>query len=149
MSSNPTPYERVKALPPWLRKELNYLAFMNPSKDNPTFHHNIAVSGERILSELDKARNYLAHFSYEDWESGNDDRLRVGDRINLNHQRGHDGAETNVYGKIVCHPDNCVPVVLPDKEWGEEFICLQVAFMDGFTFTRLAQLKDTDKKGDE
>lgn len=45
-------YERVMALPAWLRKELTYLAFMDNSKQNPTFHHNIAVSGERILKRL-------------------------------------------------------------------------------------------------
>jgi hypothetical protein len=43
-------YERVKALPEWLRKELTYLAFMKPDiKTKDEFYHNIAVSGERIL----------------------------------------------------------------------------------------------------
>lgn len=52
--------ERIMAIPEWLRNELTYLAFMKPDKDSPTFHHNIAVSSERILSELDKARAELA-----------------------------------------------------------------------------------------
>ena len=51
MGKLPTPRERVMALPEWLRVELNYLAFMEPTKDN-SFLHNIAVSGEKILKQL-------------------------------------------------------------------------------------------------
>lgn len=47
------PYERVMALPEWLRKELSYLAFMSPDPVNKdVFYHNIAVSGERIMDMI-------------------------------------------------------------------------------------------------
>lgn len=46
-------YTRVMALPAQIRKELNYLAFMKPEQ-SPTFYHNIAVAGERLIKWSDK-----------------------------------------------------------------------------------------------
>lgn len=50
-------YDRVMALPEWLRKELTYLAFMHTDKYDVAFHHNIAVSGERILAHMKETPN--------------------------------------------------------------------------------------------
>lgn len=87
---------------------------------------------------------YLRYFSYVDWEVGENDRLNVGDRINCNHQRPHDGAEKNFEGKIVRHHINNLPVVLDENE---DYWELQSLMMDGWEFSRLAPTNQI-KKGE-
>lgn len=104
---------------------------------------------------ITRGEAYLSHFSYEDWGVGDDGVLRVGDYINLNHQRGYDGYEQNLEGKIVLHDTNKLPVVLynidpetEDEEESGDYGELQSFFMDGWTFSRIKSLPTplTDKK---
>lgn len=89
---------------------------------------------------------YLTYFGYEDWDIGDDDKLRVGDYINLNHQRAFDGYEQNIEGKIVLHNMNKLPVILynienVDGEESGDYGDLQTFFMDGWTFSRIKTLR--------
>lgn len=88
---------------------------------------------------------YLKHFHYDDWDMGDDDVLRLGDYINCNHQRPHDGYEQNFEGQLVAHHANGLPVVLynidPDEpENSGEYVDLQSLMMDCWTFTRIQKL---------
>lgn len=96
--------------------------------------------------------SYLAHFSYVDWETGDDDRLRLGDYINCNHQEPVNGYERNFEGQIVAHHVNGVPVVLCDVDLKEpdnsgHYEDLQSLMMNGWEFSRLAILKQAQGKG--
>ena len=108
-----------------------------------------ALQAERQKRE--EVVDYLSHFSYEDWDIGDDDKLRVGDCINLNHQRGHDGYEQNLEGKIVLHDTNKLPVLLyniepetEDEEESGDYGDLQSFFMNGWTFSRIKALTKTN-----
>lgn len=90
----------------------------------------------------DANAQYLSHFSYDDWEIGEDNVLRLGDYLNCNHQRPHDGYEQSIDGQIVAHHVNGLPVVLynvdplaPDDSG--DYDDLQSLMMDGWTFTRI------------
>lgn len=127
------------------REELKKDGFTNP---------HLSIITENTLPYYLKERDriareegVLAHFSYEDWDIGGDDKLRVGDYINLNHQRGHDGYEQNLEGKIVLHDTNKMPVILyniepatEDEEESGDYGDLQSFFMDGWTFSRIKAL---------
>lgn len=56
MSTQEKPRDRVMALPEELRKELLYLAHLDPEKQKSTLFHNVAVSGERIQALIDSAK---------------------------------------------------------------------------------------------
>lgn len=55
MSDREKPRDRVMALPGELRRELLYLAHLDPEKQKSTLLHNVAVSGERIQALIDTA----------------------------------------------------------------------------------------------
>ena len=55
-STQEKPRDRVMALPEELRKELLYLAHLDPEKQKSTLFHNVAVSGERIQALIDSAK---------------------------------------------------------------------------------------------
>jgi hypothetical protein len=100
-----------------------------------------------IQAQLDEAvdTGYLLHFSYVDWEIGDDDQLRIGDYVNCNHQRPHDGFEQNFEGQIVAHHTNRVPVILynvdpNDPDNSGDYADLQSLMMDGWEFSRIKQL---------
>lgn len=88
---------------------------------------------------------YLAHFSYVDWDIGDDDVLRIGDYINCNHQQPHDGYKQNFEGQIVAHHVNGLPVVIynvesEDPDNSGDYSDLQSLMMDGWEFSRIAEL---------
>jgi hypothetical protein len=87
------------------------------------------------------SKAYLNYFSYCDWECGDDDKLRVGDRINLNHQRPYDGSERNFEGTIVRHHVNNLPVVLVE----EDYLDLQNLMMEGWEFSRISSVEGSNK----
>ena len=100
---------------------------------------------DHICTKAQRERDgedYLNYFRYEDWDIGDDDKLRVGDHINLNHQRLFDGYEQNLKGKIVLHYENKLPVVLynidiTDGDESGDYGDLQSLMMDGWTFARI------------
>lgn len=99
---------------------------------------------EKIVLAHTEAVNdaYLSHFSYDDWETGDDNKLRLGDYVNLNHQHPYDGHEQNITAKIVPHYLNNLPVFKtePDTDEGE-YWDIQAVMMDGWTFNRINQLR--------
>ena len=105
------------------------------------------------LITLHTQKAYLGHFEYDDWEIGDDNKLRVDDYINCNHQRPHDGYEQNFEGQIVEHHVNQVPVVIYNvdpKDPGNsgEYADLQSLMMDGWTFTRIAHLTNPTERSE-
>lgn len=116
------------------------------------FNTMYEVMDEYVAQQLERA--YLSRFSYMDWEVGDDDQLRVGDYINCNHQRPHDGYEQNFEGKIVSHHTNGVPVVIynvdvDDPDNSGEYADLQSLMMDGWEFSRIATLQSALEKEKE
>ena len=97
----------------------------------------------------------LSHFEYDDWEVGDDNKLRLGDFINCNHQRVFDGYEQNFEGQIIEHHDNGMPVVIynvdpKDPENSGDYGTLQDMYMQGWTFSRLEALTTTTNgKGED
>ena len=82
--------------------------------------------------------DFLTHFTYADWFSGEDSVLRLGDKITCLYNDGWSQFE----GVIVEHPTNRVPVVLynvdpEDPDNSGDFAGLQEMFMDGWEFVRL------------
>lgn len=55
-STQEKPRDRVMALPEKLRKELLYLAHLDPERQKSTLLHNVAVSGEKIQQLIDSAK---------------------------------------------------------------------------------------------
>ena len=91
------------------------------------------------------AEDYLSHFQYSDYEVGDDTTLRLGDYINCNHQRAYDGYEQNFEGQIVEHHINRLPVIIHNVEPADpdnsgEYADLQSLMMNGWEFTRIAEL---------
>lgn len=109
----------------------------------------LAVFTQYLQDEDARAQLYLEYFNYEDWQIGDDDKLRLGDFIYLNHQRAHDGHEEDMTGQIVRHYLNDLPVILVNRELHEDgevsgnYVDLQDLFIWGWTFTRIPE-KDAD-----
>lgn len=78
----------------------------------------------------------LNYFSYNDWEVGDDDKIRVGDKIYCNHQRPHDGYEQDFKGRVVLHIKNKMPAILVNNN---DYISIQSLWLEGWTFTRLKE----------
>lgn len=102
-----------------------------------------------IASEGDNS--YLRHFSYVDWETGDDDKLRAGDYIHCNHQRAFDGYETDIYGQIVKHHSNGLPMVMcnvdpKDPDNSGDYEDLQTLWMYGWEFSRIRELPHTGEE---
>ena len=105
------------------------------------------------LITLHTQKAYLGHFEYDDWQLGDDNKLRVGDYIYCNHQRPDNGAETDFECQIVKHHVNQVPVVIynvypEDPENSGEYADLQSLMMDGWTFTRIAHLTNPTERSE-
>lgn len=98
------------------------------------------------LIQAARAETYLSHFSYVDWDTGDDDKLRVGDLVNIVHQEPSTGSETITKVKIILH-DNGVPVFLtePDSDDGD-YWDIQTAYMSGNEFARLEALNNIGDK---
>lgn len=125
-----------------------------PNLDDDDMHRVANNKYATIQSRVvDKVREYLEslsllqYFSYVDWEIGEDDQLRVGDFLGA--ARNLDCYETLVYGEIVKHPDNDMPVLLanvdPDYPGDSgEYIGICDLFVNGYTFTRLIDLSEVE-----
>ena len=101
------------------------------------------VGNIAAILERERVKAELARFSYVDWETGDDDVLRLGDYINSNRQ-DHNGIDVESFdGRIVKHHDNDMPVIVynADKDDEGEYASIQDLYISGFEFTRLAQLK--------
>ena len=140
--------------PPKDSKELRdkLMALKRPNMQD--FRYPIEAYEDDLVELIDSyskefgRRDYLSHFHYDDWEIGDDDKLRVGDYISCDHQRPHDGYEQTFEGQIVEHHDNSIPVILynidpkePDNSG--DYADLQELYMGGWTFARVAQLSQT------
>jgi len=130
--------------------------------DNLRYHLGAeAVGNEYSFYERDKAIEIieayvttrvkeaeLSRFEYDDWEVGDDNKLRLGDFINCNHQRGFDGYEQNFEGQIIEHHGNGMPVVIynvdpKDPDNSGDYATLQDMYMQGWTFSRIKSLTTT------
>lgn len=115
---------------------------------------NILFVTKKLMDSYAKEfgrRDYLSHFHYDDWEIGDDDKLRVGDYISCDHQRPYDGYEQIFEGQMVEHHVNKLPVIIYNLDPKEpdnsgDYADLQSLMMDGWTFTRIAQLSQTVTK---
>lgn len=82
------------------------------------------------------SKPYLDYFSYEDWDIGEDDKLRVGDLVAVDHQDPVTGAEQLRYVTIVRHHSNNLPVFLYGNDYDGDYWDIQDLFMSGWTFSR-------------
>lgn len=84
---------------------------------------------------------YLSHFSYTDWNVGEDNVLRVGDYVRCDYHF-YDYADDHMEGKIVKHPVNDLPVILLNTEYRDtaglgDYADIQGMFMQGWEFSRI------------
>lgn len=112
------------------------------------------VSALSQQHEREIVESYLSHFSYVDWDIGEDDKLRLGDFINCNHQRPYDGYEQNFEGQIVAHHVNSLPVILYNLDPKEpdnsgDYADLQSLMMDGWEFSRIKERQQQSNGGNE
>lgn len=118
----------------------------NGGRISPKHHHAQALAD---LSTIVRDAE-LERFAYVDWDTGNDNKLRMGDYINCNHQRVFDGYEQNFEGQIVAHHDNGMPVIIHNVDPKEpdnsgDYVTLQDLYLNGWEFSRLKALT-TDKE---
>jgi len=136
-----------------LRQKIVVLLFnASAEKENKS----IGQAADEIMNliTLHTQQAYLVHFEYEDWQLGDDNKLRVGDYIYCNYQRPDTGAETFFEGQIVEHHCNEVPLIIynVDHEYPDDsgdYVDLQSLMMGGWTFTRIAQLTNPTEGGDK
>lgn len=83
------------------------------------------------------SKPYLRYFQYVDWESGDDDILRVGDKVLVVFQEGSTGAETTHEVEIVRHHMNNMPVFLYGNDWDGDYWDIGGMFLSGWEFSRL------------
>lgn len=133
MTTKPQTIEgQVEAISGFIRREI---------KGEATAEFLINNIKEVIQSLQDQRADVeLSRFSYIDWKVGDDNKLRVGDHINLNFQHPYDGSENNIDGVIELHEDNQMPVILlnQDGKGGGDYVSVQQAWLDGYEFTRIA-----------
>lgn len=102
---------------------------------------------DQALSELAsivEEEYFLGKFSYVDWETGDDDKLRVGDWVFANRQdhNGYDVADFT--GKIVLHYDNKLPMLLlnidpEDPDNSGDYSSIDEAYLQGYEFARIKE----------
>jgi len=112
-----------------------------------TFKANSKYLLDQALSELAsivEEEYFLGKFSYVDWETGDDDKLRVGDWIYANRQ-DHNGDDVAGFaGKIVRHYENNLPVFLhnidpEDPDNSGDFVAIDDAWLRGYEFARIKE----------
>lgn len=83
---------------------------------------------------------FLNKFSYVDWETGDDDKLRFGDYVVLVHQDSYTGSETVLTGRIDVF-DNGVPVFILNEDPDDigdsgEYASILEMHLKGYEFVR-------------
>lgn len=83
---------------------------------------------------------FLNKFSYVDWETGDDDKLRFGDYVVLVHQDSYTGSETVLTGRIDVF-DNGVPVFIINEDPDDigdsgEYASILEMHLKGYEFVR-------------
>lgn len=83
---------------------------------------------------------FLSKFSYVDWETGDDDKLRFGDYVVLVHQDSYTGSETVLTGRIDVF-ENGVPVFILNEDPDDigdsgEYASILEMHLKGYEFVR-------------
>lgn len=83
---------------------------------------------------------FLNKFSYVDWDTGDDDKLRFGDYVVLIHQDSYTGSETVLTGRIDVF-ENGIPVFILNEDPDDigdsgEYASILEMYLKGFEFVR-------------
>lgn len=89
------------------------------------------------LSEFAFQNEYLDHFNYYDWDTGNDDKLRIGDKLDILFEEPTTGSQIINEGEIVIHPVNGIPVFLVNDD---DYLDIQSVYMGGGMLKRTVSL---------